>query len=73
MGDAREQLIAKLDDLTDAQIEALLRYVEAMQTPALPEDYDEANDPSIGFFSADPDFATRAEEILQEGFGRRKS
>lgn len=67
----REQLIAKLDELSDEQIAALLDYVEAMRTTSLPEDYDEANDPAIGFFSADPEFASRTEETLQEGFGRR--
>ena len=38
----REQLIAKLDELSDEEIAAVLRYVEAMQTTSLPEDYDEA-------------------------------
>jgi hypothetical protein len=64
---AREELSAKLDELTDEQIAAVLRYVEAMQTTALPKDYDAANDPAIGFFSADPDCASRTEEILHRG------
>lgn len=42
MDNVREQLIAKLDELSDEQVAALLRYVEAMQTTSLPEDYDEA-------------------------------
>lgn len=42
MTTVREQLIAKLDELSDEQVTAVLRYVEAMQTTALPEDYDEA-------------------------------
>ena len=66
----RERLIAKLDELTDEEIAVLLHYVEAMQSTTLPDDYDEANDPAIGFFSAAPDFASRTEEILQAGFGR---
>ena len=69
----REQLIAKLDELSDEEVAAVLRYVEAMQTTSLPEDYDEANDPAVGFFTAEPDFASRTEEILREGFGRAKS
>ncbi len=73
MTTVREQLIAKLDELSDEQVASVLRYVEAMQTTSLPEDYDEANDPAIGFFSADPEFASRTEEILREGFGRSKS
>lgn len=47
---ARDQLIAKLDELSDEQIAALLRYVETMQTTTLPTDYDAASDPAIGFF-----------------------
>lgn len=69
----RDQLLAKLDALTDEEIAALLRYVEAMQSTTLPADYDMENDPAIGFFSADPDFASRTDEILHEGFGRAKS
>ena len=53
----RERLIAKLDELTDEEIAALLHYIDAMQSTSLPDDYDEANDPAIGFFSAAPDFA----------------
>lgn len=71
--DIRQQLIAKLDNLSDEEMKALLRYIEAMQSTSLPDDYDEANDPAIGFFSADPEFASRTEEILQAGFGRSKS
>jgi hypothetical protein len=42
MTTVREQLIAKLDNLSDEQVAAVLHYVEAMQTTSLPEDYDEA-------------------------------
>ncbi|MCC6805764.1 MAG: hypothetical protein IT319_22975 [Anaerolineae bacterium] len=73
MNNVREQLIAKLDELSDEQVKTVLRYVEAMQTTSLPEDYDEANDPAIGFFSADAEFASRTEDSLREGFGRSKS
>lgn len=65
MTNVREQLIAKLDELSDEQVAALLRYVEAMQTPSLPEDYDEATDPSVGFLSGPTDLSTRAKEILR--------
>ncbi|MBI1258740.1 MAG: hypothetical protein GC204_14825 [Chloroflexi bacterium] len=69
----REQVKAKLNQLSDEEVAAVLHYIEAMQTTELPADYDEANDPAIGFFDADPDFASRTEEILHAGFGRRKS
>lgn len=69
----REQLNARLETMSDEELAALLRYAEAMQSTSLPEDYDEANDPSIGFLSAEPDFASRTEEILELGFGQSKS
>jgi hypothetical protein len=63
--DIRQQLIAKLDSLSDEEMKALLRYIEAMQSTSLPDDYDEAHDPSIGFLSGTTDLATRTKEILQ--------
>ena len=74
----REQLIAKPDNLSGEHISEVLHYVKAtyyvaaMQSTTLPDDYDFDNDPSVGFLSADSDFASRAEDILNEGFGRRK-
>ena len=69
----RQQVETKLAQLNDEEVAAVLRYIEAMKTTELPADYDEANDPAIGFFDAPPDFASRTEEILHAGFGRRKS
>ncbi len=66
----REQIAAKLDALNERELGELLRYIETMQTYMLPVDYDEDSDPSVGFFSAEPDFASRTEEILGAGFGR---
>ncbi len=68
----REQVITRLDKMTDAQVVELLRYIEAMQSDRLPEDYDEANDPTIGILSGPTDLAERTEEILLAEFGRRK-
>ena len=68
----REQVIARLDSLSDEEMRALLRYIEAMQRTTLPDNYNAANDPAIGFFSADSELASRTEEILQSGFGRPK-
>ena len=36
----REQLIATLDELTEAQIEAMLSYAQALQSLELPAEYD---------------------------------
>ena len=46
----REDLIAKLDRLTDEQIAKVLRDVETM-TEKLPDDYNEEDDPIVGMFS----------------------
>jgi len=73
MDNPREQVISKLEDLSDEEVVAVLHYIEAMASISLPEDYNEVRDPAIGFFSAEPDFASRTEEILQEGFGQPKS
>ena len=70
--DLREQVKARVDTLSDQELAAVLRYIEVMSKPTLPDDYDIENDPAIGFFSAEPDFASRTEEILEKGFGQRK-
>jgi len=62
----RERLLNKLDELNDEQIGALLSYAEAIQDTFLPDDYDEADDPSIGFIYGPTDLATRAKQILRE-------
>jgi hypothetical protein len=67
-----KQIQSKLDLLTDEQLAELLRYIEVMQSSVLPGDYDEDNDPSVGFFSASPDYAARSKEVLQTEFGMQK-
>jgi|tagenome__1003787_1003787.scaffolds.fasta_scaffold14344628_1 hypothetical protein len=62
----REQVEAKLDQLSDEELASVLHYVEAMQTTELPADYDEANDPSIGFLSGPTDHARRSRQILYD-------
>ncbi len=67
----REKLINKiLNDLDDEQVGEVLRYTETLQSFKLPADYDEDNDPSVGFFTGPEDLAERSEEILREEFGR---
>jgi len=55
----REQLIATLDELTEAQIEAILSYAQALQLPELSAEYDPDNDPMIGFITDEVDFDAR--------------
>jgi hypothetical protein len=50
----REQLEAKLDELSDDQLNQLLRYVDVLRSPELPDD-----DPAIGFLNDDSDFDAR--------------
>ena len=61
----RERLIHKLFDMTDSQIASLLSYADAIQSDELPESYDEANDPAIGFISGSSDLARQAKQILR--------
>lgn len=68
----REQVERKLDELNDQQLAELLRYIEIMESNVLPDDYDEDNDPSVGFFSGDPELASRTSDILRAEFGLRK-
>ena len=69
----REQLINKLNELSERELEAVLRYAEVMKSMRLPDNYDEEHDPSVGFFSAEPDFAQRTSEIFAKGFGQSRS
>jgi hypothetical protein len=57
-----------METMSDEELAALLRYAEAMQSTSLPDDYDEANDPSIGFLSGTTDLATHTKEILRREF-----
>ncbi len=62
----RERLIHKLFDMTDNQVASLLTYADAIQSDELPADYDEANDPAIGFMSGSTNLAHQSKQILQE-------
>ena len=68
----REKVERKLDELNDEQLAELLRYIGIMESNVLPADYDEDKDPSVGFFSGDPDLASRTSDILRAEFGLRK-
>jgi hypothetical protein len=66
----REQLIARIDTLSETQLAELLRYIEVLQSPELPDDYDPDNDPTIGFISGPTDLAERTEDILNAEFAQ---
>jgi hypothetical protein len=68
----REKVDKKLDELNDEQLAELLRYIGIMESNVLPPDYDEDKDPSVGFFSGDPDLASRTSDILRAEFGLRR-
>jgi hypothetical protein len=68
----REQVIARLDSLSDEQIAALLAYIEAMTSTTPPNEYDPQKDPTIGMFSGPSDLASRTKEILRAEFGLRR-
>jgi hypothetical protein len=57
----REQIDDKLDELSEDQLLALLHYIEFIEQPSPSTDADQENNPLVGFFSAEPDFAERSE------------
>jgi len=67
----RERLIHKLFDMTDTQVASLLSYADAIQSDELPENYDEAHDPAIGFLSGSTDLARRSKQILRDEINTR--
>ncbi len=68
----REQIVEKLTALTDQELSAVLRYIQVVESARLGSDYDEDRDPTVGFFSAEADFASRTNEILASGFGKSR-
>ena len=67
----RERLIHRLFDMSDNQVASLLTYADAIQSDELPEDYDDANDPAIGFMSGSTDLAHRSKQILRDEISAR--
>jgi hypothetical protein len=64
--DVREKLIKTIDELTDEQVEVLQSYADVLRATELPDDYNEENDPSIGFISGPTDIAAHVKQILHE-------
>jgi hypothetical protein len=69
----RDQLLAKLDQLTDDEIRELIEHIDmikykvVMQTDDLPPDYSEDNDVAIGLFSSDDgELSMKLKQILRD-------
>src|SRR5690349_21390651 len=62
----REDIIAKIERMSDTEITELAGYIEIMQNHDLPLDYDPDNDPTVGFISGPTDAAGRIKEIFAE-------
>ncbi|MBE2270905.1 MAG: hypothetical protein IAE80_21890 [Anaerolinea sp.] len=63
----REQLIARIDRMTDDDVRSLIKLidlVESSDSDELPPDYSEENDPLIGFLSGTTDLAEHVKETL---------
>jgi hypothetical protein len=69
----RDDLLAKIERMSDEEIAELAHYVETMQNDDLPLDYDPAKDPSIGFISGAVDSAMRVKEIAAEHMNKKFS
>ncbi|MFN8374797.1 MAG: hypothetical protein U0694_18200 [Anaerolineae bacterium] len=65
----REDVISKIERTSDKELAELAHYIEIMQNPELPADYDPDNDPSVGFISGPTDWSERSEDILFQEFG----
>lgn len=66
----REQLMERLETMTDEEIVTVLEFTERLKPDELPSHYDPTHDPLVGFISGPTDFGERAEEILWEEFGK---
>ena len=68
----REAVVARLQELSDAEVAEVLEYIEVVQSQRITIEASEDDDPAIGFFSGPPDFAAQSKEILRREFGQKK-
>ncbi len=68
----REAVIARLQDLSDEQVEEVLEFINEVQSERIIATEPEEDDPAIGFFSGPSDFAARSKEILRREFGKKR-
>lgn len=73
----REKIVSELEKLSERELEAVLRYVEVMQSMRLADNHhkadDEHNDPLVGFIAGPTDLAERSQEILRAELGLSKA
>jgi hypothetical protein len=67
--DLREQLKAKVDDLTDDEVVAMLQYMDELHAELT--DDTPIDDPTVGMFTGPTDLSRRAKEILRNDITAR--
>lgn len=60
----REELISTINKLSDKQMLAVLEFIKSVKLQDVETEYNEEDDPLVGFFSGSPDLAETSEEIL---------
>ncbi len=66
----KEQLITKLDQLSEDELETLLEHIEILRynrvlnSMSLPDDYQVENDGTVGYLAGTTDLAEHIEDIL---------
>lgn len=68
----REELISTINKLSDKQMLAVLEFIKSVKLQDVETEYNEEDDPLVGFFSGPPDLAETSEEILWKEFGLKK-
>ena len=68
----REAVIATLWELSDDEVMKDLEFIKAVKTTHFTIEQPDDDNPAVGFFSAEPDFAARSQEVLRKEFGQQK-
>jgi hypothetical protein len=68
----REAVIASLWELSDDEVVKVLEFIKTVRTQQFAIEQPDDDNPAVGFFSAEPDFAARSQEVLRKEFGRAK-
>lgn len=64
----REAVIASLWELSDDEVVKVLEFIKTVRTHEFTIEPPDADNPAVGFFSAEPDFAARSQEVLHKHF-----
>ena len=60
----REVVIASLWELSDNEVVKVLEFIKTVRSSAVTIQKPHADNPAVGFFSAEPDFAARSQDVL---------